>query len=85
MGTIKTSDLSLAAAICIEASAKVIKVENDKDSDTKKWFVLESQFHSTDVLDSLATSYFNSELLVEVRSYSNKVKALKSMLYSIKK
>jgi hypothetical protein len=84
MGQIKTSDLPLAAALCLTPTTILKAIEDDTTKDGKKWFVVESNVESS-ALEDLATRYFNNLLQVDAKSYSQQIKNLKSMMFSIKK
>lgn len=70
----KTSDLSLAATICLYFPLEAI----DKTNPNKAIFL----FKKVDELDELTAAYWRQELKVIPQAYFNQLKILKTRLYS---
>ena len=70
----KTKDLSEAGAI-LASKAKLLRLEKENNF---YWFVFENK----PLCEKLSNSYWNDQLQVSAKTYSNALKELKNRLFS---
>jgi len=69
-----TKDLQIAASL-LASNAKLLRLDQESNF---YWFVFENK----SLCEKLSTDYWNNELQVSAKSYSNALKELKDRLFS---